>query len=790
MQSYEHAYAHVAALTGSDPNTAIVDFRAIHDIDKTVPGIPRRGTLPELWNELCGWNAQGYGVFINVNAMDGNGRELSNVAYCRAHVVDLDNISAEVNLQRASQHAPLPSFAVNTSPGKYHVYWPCVPYVGNDRFTLTQRKLKQLFDGDKSVIDPTRVTRLAGTYHCKATPFLTTFAPLGGLSYAPITPEALEASLAAVNVIDGGGGRHELGDPELAAPSLEWIKSALSLIDPNRLDRYEWVAVMSAIKQAGWNVCGNDPETLYEVFAEWCARYDANDIGENRKNWDSIRNTEIGWKYIVRKAPGVNAHLMFGGRKHEVPPQLTPTIPATPPNGHDIAVPPPKHDVMPMPPPAPPALDGTGELLTHIEQKQFFAGCIYVTTHSAILTPSSRYLGPTGFNAEYGGKKFIIDEQAKVTDEAWKAATRSTLWTVPKVDHIRFLPHLKHAEIVEDELGRKGVNVYRPARIKTREGDPTPFLNQIAYMFPVQSDVDILMAYFAHNAKFPGYKIPWSPVIQSAEGAGKGTFKRMVTHMMGGIYVHFPNARQMTESGAKFNGWMRHKLFILADEIKVDERRDMIEVLKPMISETEIEVESKGVDQLKEDNYANWAFFSNFKDAIPVNENARRFAQFFSAIQSKKDLLDRGMTDAYFNWFYDWLDNQGGIEIVTNYLMQHPIERGGIPMRAPITSSTAEAIKAARGPVEQMIMDAVADGAPGFRFGWVSVQAVIGRYKMKAGKSLNDRTVTAILDSLQYYEIGKSVRPFMQENAMERSLLYNFDRSAQVENYGPCQGYG
>src|SRR3546814_11681530 len=126
----------------------------------------------------------------------------------------------------------------------------------------------------------------------------------------------------------------------------------------------------------------------------------------------------------------------------------------------------------------------------------------------------------------------------------------------------------------------------------------------------------------------------------------------------------------------------------------------MIEVLKPMISERTLEMQAKGLAQRKADNVANWLFFSNYRDAIPITQNSRRFAIFFSAIQSGQDALDRGMNDAYFRALYDgWLganSHKTGLKIIADYLLSYPIERGTIPMRAPETSSMADAIVESR----------------------------------------------------------------------------------------------
>jgi len=389
-----------------------------------------------------------------------------------------------------------------------------------------------------------------------------------------------------------------------------------------------------------------------------------------------------------------------------------------------------------------------------------------------------------------GGKYFIIDSNAKSTDEPWKAATRSTLWQIPKVDHIRFLPDLAFGENVVDEMGRTGINSYKPVSPVLVEGDISPYLYHLAALIPVESDQIELHRYFAHNIKFPGYKIPWAPMIQSSQGAGKGVFKLLMQHAMGMSYTYFPNAKELAESGSKFNGWMLNKLFILADEIKVDDRRDMIEILKPMISEIVIEVQKKGIDQVMADNFANWLFFSNFKDAIPANKNERRWAYFFSAIQSKIDLHHRGMDAAYFKRLYDWLRNEQGVEKITSYYMNYPIEKGEISQRAPDTSSTEEALRISLSPMEQLILEAVEDELPGFRGGWVSSLAVLARIKATGARRISARAITSICEDLGYYNRGRCARSYFQEDPNIRATLYSIDPNAEMHQYGFLQGYG
>lgn len=779
-QSYEQAAAYITALTGEPVETAQVWFRCIHDTDKGIPAHKYYGTLAQHWQTLCDYNSQGWGIFVNINAFqaDTKQHELPDVWYIRTQVVDLDNtLTSQQNYQLAAVSQPPPSFAVQSSPGKFHVYWPVQPYQGNERCNVLQRRLRQVFDGDKAIIDPTRVLRLPGFYHLKnpTQPHLVTCWSLAGYGQRPDV-SALEAAYQHVNVIEGGGGRYELGDPELQAPSLDWLRFGLSLIDPNELERRDWIATTAAFKQAGWTHA--DDATLFNIWSEWCARYNTigkdgkplvNDVGENAKNWNSIRNSEVGWNSIKRRAPTLQAYEKFGFRGNVPQPSEQPTT--TPPTE-----PPPRPDVE------------FGPILSEHDQREYFRNCFFIERMGEILTPRGRFMNATKFNGTYGGKLFCIDAHGKTTDEPWKAATRSTLFNVQKVDHTRFVPTQPTFAIIEDQLGRKGVNTYIPIRIRSKAGDVTPWLRHMEFMLPVESDRLRVYEYFAHNVKFPGEKIPWAPLIQSTEGIGKGFIQEVMETVLGEMYTYSPKAEELVKSGATFNSWMRAKLMIIVNEIKVDERRELIEILKPMISDKRVEIQSKGIDQEMEDNPANWVFFSNYKDAIPISQSGRRYAIFYSAIQSYNDLLARGMDDNYFNALFEWL-RSGGSEHVAHWLLNYPIERGGVPMRAPETSSRDEAIKMSRGPVEIAIHNAIEDGLTGFRGGYVSTLAVMNRMRQLGGRQPAQSTVQRILETIGYHDIGRGVRAYSQESMTERTQVYAIMREMPVAAYGRAQGY-
>ncbi len=756
---------YIAALTGSPDST--LDWRCIHDQRKDVPAHNFRGTFAEVGATLQQYNQSGYGIFANINALDGQGRELHNVAYIRAHVVDLDNpLTARASYERACTGNPPPTFAVQTSDGKFHIYWTVEPYTGNDFYSLQQRKLRQLYDGDKSVIDATRVLRVPGFYHLKGEPVMVTMWPI---SEQRTTADVINSALSGINIIDHFNSRYPLGEPTMSAPSFQWLRFALSLLDPNNLDRGEWVSFTAAIKQAAW--LHADEPAIRAVWQEWCNLYTQNDEGENLKLWNSIRDTEVGWPSIERRTP-VRGYMLFGHKDAPEPKQhaLPPEVPQGPAA-------------------AQPVQQGYAEILDGVDCASWFKDCYWIGQHGKIFNRAGRMMDSSKFNGIYGGKHFIITSTGKTTDEAWKAALRSTVWNIPKLDHIRFLPERAPFEIIEDEMGRMGLNTYVPARIRAQEGDVTPWLVHVAKILPNPADQKLLFDYLAHCVKYPGFKIPWAPLIQSVEGVGKRAFFEVIQYALGSMYVYSPKAAELVASGSKFNAWMRNKLMIMVDEIKIDERRELVEILKPMITDSRIEIQGKGVDQDMEDNVANWLFFSNFKDAIPIKKSGRRYSIFFSTVQSLADIEAAGMNKEYFDYLWWWLRHGGGLQSVAYWLLNYPIEKGALPVRAPNTSSQAEALHISRSPMECVIVDCVADAVPGFRGGYVSTAAVLSRVKAAGIRTPSIRSIQTCLEEIGYTELGRATRSFAQEDVNNRTIIYGLLSNMPVDGYGFAQGY-
>lgn len=754
----------ITALTGS-PDT-ICDWRIINDRDKGDYGKNIRGSYAELAATLQQYNSAAYGIFMCVNALKPEGaRDLKNIDYIRTHVADVDNVLiSQESYQRAITSPYPPHFAVQTSPGKYHLYWLTNPYQGNDFYKLQQRKIIQLYSSDASVIDATRVLRVPGFYHCKNEPKLVT---CWGIYNGPkYNFDQIEQWLQNVNIVETFGNRSKLGDPDKAAPSLEWLNFALFSIDPNSLPRMEWLATSGAYKQAGWNL--TTEEVLFETWKKWCSNFVNDNSKENRKLWNSLEETQCGWSRFQR-ITNVNAYMQFAPAAPAPTPKTpTPTLTPEPVNDDEVL-----SDVI---------LDTSGK-------QKYFKNCFFIEREGKIFSPTGRFMNQTQFNGKYGGKEFCIRAAGgKTTDEAWKAALRSTDWTIPKVDHCRFLPQQESFKVVVDDMGRKGLNTYIPTNIKTVQGDVSPWLDYLSRIFNTPSDVEIFSDYLAHCIKYPGWKIAWSVLLQSAKGIGKQMIGEVIRNSIGENYTYQPDAEELVSGVSQFNGWMKNKIMFIVDEVRVGDRNDLMNGLKTIITDRRVAIESKGVDQEMEDNVGNWVFFSNFKDAFPIDENERRYCIFYSKLQSAQQIQDVGLTKDYFDRMYRWLEMENGYAIIAWYYKNYPIERGGLSHRAPQTSSYEEVLKIGRSPLRILLDEKVDNNERGFRAGYVSFvayqKAVHDACNIRTKP--NDYTLKAILETKGYYELGYTAYPIPGEDFTKPSLIYGL-KGLRVDNYERSQ---
>ena len=302
----KEAKLHVELLTG-DENTpctfatyddrkdlpkAVEKIRAglvYHDGDK-LSGEHKYGSVEEVWPWVQKRNQQGCGVFVCIQEMDDSGkRETKNFVRVRTCVNDLDRGEPPTPYPDKRQ----PSFSVQSSKHGRHDYY-LVDECSLPAFLEIQRGFARDWNGDKQIADPTRVMRLAGTFHRKTTtPFLVTVsAPDGDIIV--YTEATLAEAFAASTVKAGATVQPQTGLSlanvnkaiETLRPkaryTLDQVRDALTYLREEADDRATWIKYGLALKRD----FGDAAKSVWIEWASYSSEFDENDTDYR---WETLR---------------------------------------------------------------------------------------------------------------------------------------------------------------------------------------------------------------------------------------------------------------------------------------------------------------------------------------------------------------------------------------------------------------------------------------------------------------------------------------------------------------------
>ena len=135
------------------------------------------GSIEELLPRLTTLNRKGAGIYVSVNATDGQGRKTSNISRVRCIWQDDDD--------GYSGGFPLePSMTIATSPGKFQRYWLADGLSNEDYRGLMRTMIEDCGSDAQTGADLARVLRVPGFYHNKAEPYLVHILEASGRRYS------------------------------------------------------------------------------------------------------------------------------------------------------------------------------------------------------------------------------------------------------------------------------------------------------------------------------------------------------------------------------------------------------------------------------------------------------------------------------------------------------------------------------------------------------------------------------------------------------------------------------
>jgi hypothetical protein len=410
---------------------------------------------------------------------------------------------------------------------------------------------------------------------------------------------------------------------------------------------------------------------------------------------------------------------------------------------------------------------------------ELFEGCVYVQDLNGVLLPTGDIVDQARFKARYAGRMFVLDNNNdKTTKDAWEGFINNSVISFPRVEGTAFEPREEFQAVVE-RAGRQWVNVYKEPPIERRPGDVTPFMEFIKKLLPNGDDHIILLSFMAAVVQHRGTKFKWAPFIQGTQGNGKSTIVMCLRHALGHKYI-FTVKAPMIENG--FNSWMENNILYVADDIyTINDRENMMEALKSLITEESQSVTLKGIDSIEKWVCGNFIFTDNHKDAMRKRDESRRVCTLYCAQQSNYDRIRDGLTKQFFaKSFIPWL-KAGGFAYVAEMLHTMDIDPrynpAGECQEAPETSVTAEAIIDGRTGVEHEVDEWITLEEPGFCGDFVSYHMLRSRLEAtpRYSKSATPLKIKEMLGRLGYEQhrhLERGRLPFDVQPDGTRPILY------------------
>lgn len=282
----------------------------------------------------------------------------------------------------------------------------------------------------------------------------------------------------------------------------------------------------------------------------------------------------------------------------------------------------------------------SGNFIEDGEIPEWCKDWVYVNSHAAFASLGSLKLFKTeSFNIKNG--KYVPDSGNGSKQSAARFVADKGF--ISTVDAMAYLPNCKDSICqIEDFKVLNSFNsktVPEAASEYTDEGLEAIELvkKHIKFICSTDKHADIFTQWLAHCVQFPGKQILWSPVIQSIQGVGKSFFGELLRSCLGDRNVGTVSPTQVVSD---FNGWATNVSVNVLEELRVKghNRYDAVNSLKPLVTDRMIQINDKGVKQYMTYNTTNYICFTNYKDAIPLDQDDRRWWVIFVPIESLEEM--------------------------------------------------------------------------------------------------------------------------------------------------------
>lgn len=265
------------------------------------------------------------------------------------------------------------------------------------------------------------------------------------------------------------------------------------------------------------------------------------------------------------------------------------------------------------------------------------------------------------------------------------------VYGIPTIEHTVYMPGMD--KIIEVN-GRQVANTYddtstpeakKPVTKEEHKAIET-IENHFKLLVEDEFERTMILDYLSYTVQNPIDKIVWAVLMQGAEGAGKTFILRLMQRVLGA-----PNVGPIAASDVqdKYTGWGEGKKLAFIEEIRLhgQNRYEILDKLKPYVSNEEVTIRKMHADAYEIPNVTNYVLFTNHWDALPLSQMDRRYFVVGTTFQTKEQLTEfNAKNPDYFTNLFGAANRHG--DVLRWWFLNRPISDLFQPKRpAPDTSA-------------------------------------------------------------------------------------------------------
>lgn len=307
----------------------------------------------------------------------------------------------------------------------------------------------------------------------------------------------------------------------------------------------------------------------------------------------------------------------------------------------------------------------------------------------------------------------------------------------------------------------------------------------IQHLLKNPREQELFMDALAWIVQNEGKRLNWAILIQGVEGDGKSFFAMMMRAILGPSNVRMLNGSQL---GSDFTDYVVGQVFTAIEEvlIKGRDKFDVLNKIKPIITNHVIEVHPKGKAAYNAINTTTYFMTTNYKDAIPIDEGSRRFLVLFSQWQDRLKLQEfkTNNPDYYANLYAAIEESPGAIR---QMFLEHEISENFDPYGdAPMTEARAYMIRQAKPEFIQILDDIIAESErPDISRELLNITELAAIFNTLGYDFPSPKTMASMLQREGYEYLGRvrlssdSIARFWSKCASE--FIYSSDSGSWVD---------